>query len=439
LAIINVDLLETPINTKNYWIDSLVSRTTDSFNLNYLTLNGLQIKYTFILPEDPVDVFSLYNIEDLINYDSLGSINSNQESALREALNYISEITGIKFTESSSDNADWFFMNGEVFDYLAYSSYGYRYYDNASREIYSIQYKGSVVFDDINSSGNSDPSKGSSGYELILHELGHLLGLKHPFEGRVQLDSQLENTNFTLMSYTNGGPYFTETGLGPYRTEYSEFDIAALNFLYGGDGLGGEKGYLSSINIITGTSFSDIIYGTNGTDQAIINEDFIDISLVKSGAFWNISSGTEEDILSNIERLEFNDKHIALDLDGNAGKTIKLLGALLGKEEAVNKAYVGAGLKLLDDGMTYEELMQVGLDVVLGANPSSSSVVDLIWTNIVGPPTAADNLPQYSVLIDNGTYTAAELAIAAADHSLNTTNIDFIGLSQTGVEYLPYG
>ncbi len=132
------------------------------------------------------------------------------------------------------------------------------------------------------------------------------------------------------------------------------------------------------------------------------------------------------------ELLEFNDKHIALDLDGNAGKTIKLLGALLGKEEATNKTYVGAGLKLLDDGMTYGQLMQVALDVVLGANPSSLSVVDLIWTNIVGPPTAADNLPQYSALIDNGTYTAA-------DHSLNTTNIDLVGLSQTGVEYLEYG
>jgi len=89
--------------------------------------------------------------------------------------------------------------------------------------------------------------------------------------------------------------------------------------------------------------------------------------------------------------------------------------------------------------MTYGQLMQVALEVVLGANPSSLSVVDLIWTNIVGPPTAADNLPQYSALIDNGTYTAAELAIAAADHSLNTTNIDLVGLSQTGVEYLEYG
>tara|TARA_B100000949_G_C14258491_1_gene441693 strand:- start:542 stop:727 length:186 start_codon:yes stop_codon:yes gene_type:complete len=35
--------------------------------------------------------------------------------------------------------------------------------------------------------------------------------------------------------------------------------------------------------------------------------------------------------------------------------------------------------------------------------------------------------------------TAAELAVAAADHSLNTTNIDLIGLSTLGIEYIPYG
>ncbi len=432
MTIINQNLLRTPINTKNYWIDSLVSRTGDNFNLNYLTLNGLQVKYTFLLPEDIMDVFSLFKPDDAMDYDSLGSINSNQESALRLALEYISELTGIIFTESSSDSADWFFMNGDVFEATAYASFGYSYnYSTPSKDIFEIQYKGSIVFDDVEHlSTNSDPSKGSYGYELILHELGHLLGLKHSFVDPVKLASPLDSTQFTLMSYTNSSPW---------HTEYSEFDIAALNFLYGGDGLGGEKGYLSSINIITGTSLSDIIYGTDGIDQAIINEGFTDISLVKSGTVWNITSGTDEDTLIDIERLEFNDKHIALDLDGNAGKTIKLLGALLGKEEATNKTFVGAGLKLLDDGMTYEQLMQVALDVVLGANPSSLSVVDLIWTNILGPPTAADNLPQYSALIDNGTYTAAELAIVAADHSLNTTNIDLVGLSQTGVEYLIYG
>ena len=195
----------------------------------------------------------------------------------------------------------------------------------------------------------------------------------------------------------------------------------------------------SSNNVITGGSGGDTIDGGAGIDQAVYTENFTDVSLVKSGNVWNITSGTDIDTLSNIERLKFNDKHIALDLDGNAGKTIKLLGLLLGKDQATNKTYLGIGLKLLDDGMTYEELMQVALDVVLGANPSSSSVVNLFYSSLVGSAAPADILSEYSELIDNGSLSAAQLGIAAADHSLNVANIDLIGLSQTGVEYIPYG
>ena len=188
-------------------------------------------------------------------------------------------------------------------------------------------------------------------------------------------------------------------------------------------------------NVITGGSGGDTIDGGSGIDQAVYTENFTEVSLVKSGTVWNITSGADKDTLSNIERLKFNDKHIALDLDGNAGNTIKLLGLLLGKDQATNKTYVGAGIKLLDDGMTYEQLMQAALDVVLGANASSLSVVTMIWENLIGPPTPADNISQYSALIDNGTYTSAGLAIVAADHSLNTTAIDLVGLASTGVEF----
>ena len=184
--------------------------------------------------------------------------------------------------------------------------------------------------------------------------------------------------------------------------------------------------------------------GGSGIDTVIYDSPASGFSFTAEGQVFSISSLTQGDLseadeLISFERLKFTDTNIAIDLDGNAGKTAKLLGAVLGAEGVSNKAYVGAGLYLLDDGMTYEEMMQVALEVVLGANPSSSSVVDLLWTNIIGPPTPADNLPQYSALIDNGTYTAAGLAVAAADHSLNTTNIDLIGLSTLGIEYIPYG
>jgi serralysin len=234
----------------------------------------------------------------------------------------------------------------------------------------------------------------------------------------------------------NGGSYSTVPFNGwSLKNNISIAFDAVIENVIAGSGADVIVGNFSN-NVITGGLGGDTIDGDAGIDQAVYTENFIDVSLVNSGTFWNIASGTDKDTLRNIERLKFNDKHIALDLDGNAGKTIKLLGLLLGKDQATNKTNVGVGLKILDNGMPYEQLMQAALDVVLGANASSLSVVEMIWENLIGPPTPADNISQYSALIDNGTYTAAELAIVAANHSLNTTAIDLVGLASTGVEYI---
>ena len=248
----------------------------------------------------------------------------------------------------------------------------------------------------------------------------------------------LNFTNF-LESITinlNGGSYSTVPFNGwSLKNNISIAFDAVIENVIAGSGADVIVGNFSN-NVITGGLGGDTIDGDAGIDQAVYTENFIDVSLVNSGTFWNIASGTDKDTLRNIERLKFNDKHIALDLDGNAGKTIKLLGLLLGKDQATNKTNVGVGLKILDNGMPYEQLMQAALDVVLGANASSLSVVEMIWENLIGPPTPADNISQYSALIDNGTYTAAGLAIVAANHSLNTTAIDLVGLASTGVEYI---
>jgi Ca2+-binding RTX toxin-like protein len=248
----------------------------------------------------------------------------------------------------------------------------------------------------------------------------------------------LNFTNFSESSTINlkGGSYSTVPFNGwSLKNNISIAFDAVIENVISGSGADVIVGN-SSNNVITGGAGGDTIDGDAGIDQAVYTENFTDVSLVKSGNDWNITSGTDIDTLTNIERLKFNDKHIALDLDGNAGQIIKLLGLILGKDQSTNKEYVGIGLKLLDDGMSYEQLMQAALDVVLGPNASSLSVVEMIWGNLIGPPTPADNISQYSALIDNGTYTSAGLAIVAADHSLNTTAIDLVGLASTGVDYI---
>jgi len=86
--------------------------------------------------------------------------------------------------------------------------------------------------------------------------------------------------------------------------------------------------------------------------------------------------------------------------------------------------------------MSYEVLMKAAMDVVFGSNPTGAAVVGALYENLVGSPAPQSILDEYGALLDSGSMTATELGIAVADHSLNATNIDLIGLSSSGVEYL---
>ena len=48
-----------------------------------------------------------------------------------------------------------------------------------------------------------------------------------------------------------------------------------------------------------------------------------------------------------IERLKFLDKTIAIDLDGNAGITAKVIGAVLGKDAVKSSSIFGIGTPFL--------------------------------------------------------------------------------------------
>ena len=88
-------------------------------------------------------------------------------------------------------------------------------------------------------------SVGSYNYFSLLHEIGHALGLKHPFEGTNQLPSSLDMRTYTIMSYTDAphqqwvevkqsltGSYsWSATAIEPSTPMVG--DILAIQYLYG--------------------------------------------------------------------------------------------------------------------------------------------------------------------------------------------------------------
>jgi hypothetical protein len=144
------------------------------------------------------------------------------------------------------------------------------------------------------------------------------------------------------------------------------------------------------------------------------------------------SDGT--DSLTGVERLKFTDKNIAIDLDGNAGITAKVIGAVFGSGYVKNPTYVGIGLSYTDKGMNYSDLGALALTAI--GVTSNDAIVTTLWRNVVGfNPSAAEKAPFVKMLADG--MKAGDLVVLAADTALNTTNIGLVGVIQTGIEYTP--
>lgn len=119
-----------------------------------------------------------------------------------------------------------------------------------------------------------------------------------------------------------------------------------------------------------------------------------------------------------MERLKFTDANLALDLDGNAGTTAKIIGAVFGRQFLTNKNFVGTGLQLLDGGMSYADL--VGLAVrtdlfkqLAGSTAgvvTSAQFVNFVYLNLVGALPGPGDLSYFAGLLDSGTFTQSSLA-----------------------------
>lgn len=134
-------------------------------------------------------------------------------------------------------------------------------------------------------------------------------------------------------------------------------------------------------------------------------------------------------------RISISGSKFAFDIDANAGKAAKILGAFLGASGIQRADLVGIGLDLLDSGTTYEGILQAALDTVFGSDQSGPTLVNHFYDTLTGQSAPQSLIDQYGSLIDNGSLSPVELAMQVAEHELNLQNIDLVGLAITGIEY----
>lgn len=383
--------------------------------------------------------------------------NTTQQQAAHAILQHAAALTGIVFVEvASSTLADVHFsatnLSGTTTAGLSSTFYNYSYQSDGV--ITRLNAESIVFLDNVEHAGiNNQPVAGTAGYEVLLHEVGHMLGLAHPFDSSRPLPTAQDHTDNTVMSYTSRGEN---------KSEFQPYDVLALDWIYGRDGLGGTWGFNSingpSLALSTqpvkyvGTALPDVFFsaaanesfdGAGGTDRAVFHGNFSEYALTRISGGWQIADSAAgrdgTDVVTRVERLYFADHAVALDLDGVAGTAVRLMGAVAGSGTVGNREWVGLVLGAVEAGMPYAELASHSLQAVLGRSPGNAQVVAHIYANLFRSAPDTTTLQVLTAVLDSGAYTQADLVRYAAGMDVNAANIDLVGLSGRGLEFMPIG
>lgn len=200
---------------------------------------------------DPSDEFSGL-------YTGYQAWTAAEKAAVNAQLAYIETLINVDFVEVTGNSdptlnlgrvqldSQGTWVSGEGGTGIAY---------NPSTTPYTVVDIDAIAVYDVDSSILTD-----YGTNLVLHELGHALGMVHPFSGTT-LPSAYENNHYTVMSYTADSHSSGAAG-GGFNAAFMLYDVLTLQSIWGtAENEAGDTVYTGprTVNV-------DTVWDTGGTD-----------------------------------------------------------------------------------------------------------------------------------------------------------------------------
>ena len=232
-------------------------------------------------------------------------------------------------------------------------------------------------------------------------------------------------------------------------------DVARLNgtetLLFADGKLGTEFIGTAGADLLRGTAASqtlfgaggdDLLIGSGGRDIAVFSGNAADYVLAASGATLTVLDklGRDgRDMLDSVQRLWFADKHLAMDLDGNAGDMYRLYQAAFDRKPDLDG--LGYWLYMLDDGMRLGDIsaaftMAPEFRDMYGAAPSNSSALTKFYQNVLNREPEKAGFDHWMDAMSNKGVALSDVLMAFSDSAENQAQV--IGSISGGIEYTQF-
>jgi Ca2+-binding RTX toxin-like protein len=199
-------------------------------------------------------------------------------------------------------------------------------------------------------------------------------------------------------------------------------------------------------DVLTGGAGSDLLHGGAGIDTARYTSERKDYDIAGSAATgkWTVDErlgilNDNRDQLDAIERLQFTDGALALDLNGAAGQAYRIYRAAF--DRAPDEVGLGYWIAALDRGATLGAVAGGFADSqefrdLYGAAPSNADVVGLLYRNVLDRAPDGSGFAFWVDVLDSGRDNVAGVLASFSESGENVAAVaDLIGL---GIAYQPW-
>ncbi|MCH8622874.1 S8 family serine peptidase [Undibacterium sp. TS12] len=263
--------------------------------------------------------------------------------------------------------------------------------------------------------------------------------------GALGLDNRIDlsgatasNLNGGTLTIAKGTTIQNAYGGDGYDTLIANAKGSILYGMGGNDTLTGGAGN----DILVGGKGDDVIDGGSGFDTALYDTARSNYQITAGNNTFtvkNVSGANGNDTLSNIERLNFSDMSVALDVNGIAGQAYRIYQAAFGRKPDL--AGLGYWMGQMDKG-TSLNMVAAGFvqskefQSLYGSKPSNDTLIAAMYANVLHRAPDKAGVDYWTAELSSGHVDAAGLLASFSESAENQAQV--IAAIKNGIDYLTY-